>query len=274
MQGESRRIPQRELSDASALKGAWVAIRNRRQEIRWGWRATVGRVLALVTAEALAACNQMPSYCYRMTLSRSALLMAAVAVALCGCERGGSRAGDGIPALVEKMASAPIAADGRIHYRAAGRFSVKSDTAFCTFSPGGFGEQLNAALIRMGQNPYYAGSVRTHQAQISEMCIPNRSVFINAVETPNRQGGRYKMIFAVWQGDAAWVGAIERLNGVRPEFESSRPFRDGLPPLTPWAQDGRDREDRDYRVNLSTERDMADLSQEALNQILNIRNAR
>jgi hypothetical protein len=45
-----------------------VAIRDRRRGIRAGWRAAVGRALALVSAGALAACNQMPSYRYRMTV--------------------------------------------------------------------------------------------------------------------------------------------------------------------------------------------------------------
>ena len=73
---------------------------------------------------------------------------------------------------------------------------------------------------------------------------------------------------AVWQGDAAWAGAIERLNGVRPEYESARPFRDGMPPLTPWAREAREREDKDHRAKLSVERDMTDLSQAVLNRIV------
>ena len=203
----------------------------------------------------------------RATLLLQGVLAAAI---LQGCERGGSGTEAGIPALVEKMANAPILADGRIHARSAGRFSIEPDTAFCTFRPGYSldSEQLDAALRQLGQNPIRDGAYRTHQAGVSKQCIPNRSVFIKATQTANRQGRPYKLTFAVWQGDAAWIGAIERPNGVRSEYESARPFRDGMPPLTPMARDNRDREDADHRAKLSIDRDMVDLSQAVLNRIV------
>jgi hypothetical protein len=175
-----------------------------------------------------------------------------------------------VPEFVQQMMDADFPADGRGHVRVRGKFRIDPTTAFCTFRPGYSldAEQLNAALRQMGQNPYYEGGSRTHPANGSRYCIPGRSVFVRAVPTANRQGGPYKLILAVWQGDAAWTGAIERLNGTRPGFESARPFRDGMPPLTPWARRGFEREDRDHRAELSIRRDMVDLSQAALNRIV------
>ena len=162
----------------------------------------------------------------RARLAAFPLFGVVAALVLQGCgDRKVNRAQ--VPEFVQRMMDADFPPDGHGHVRVRGRFRIDPTTAFCTFRPG-YGldtEQLNAALRRMGQNPIYEGAYRTHQANISRECIPGRSVFIRAVPTANRQGGPYKLIVAVWQGDAAWTGAIERLNGVRPGFE----FRPAVP---------------------------------------------
>jgi len=205
-------------------------------------------------------------------MRRLALLMigGSATMGLHGCkDRQDDRAQ--IPQFVQQMMDSDFPADGHGHARARGKFRIDPATPFCTFWPG-YGldtEQLNAALRQMGQNPIYAGGYRTtYQANVSRECIPGRSVFIKAIATANRQGGPYKLILTVWQGEAAWTGAIERLNGARPEFEFARPFRDGMPPLTPWARQGFEREDREHRAELSIRRDMSDLSRAVLNRIL------
>lgn len=209
-----------------------------------------------------------------MTLSSVLAAPIVLAFLLVACDRGSASRDQvssvQVPDFVQHMMDADFPADGQVHAQARGRFRIDPTTAFCTFRPG-YGletELLNATLRRMGQNTPHEGVYREYQANVSRECVPGRSVFIRAVPTSNRQGGPYKLVLAVWQGDAAWTGAIERLNGVRPEFESARPFRDGMPPLTPWARQGREREDRNHRAELSIRRDMVDLSQAVLNRIV------
>lgn len=126
-----------------------------------------------------------------------------------------------VPEFVQRMIDVDFPADGRVHARVRGRFRIEPTTAFCTFRPG-YGldtELLNATLRQMGQNTAHEGVYRMHQANVSRECIPGRSVFIRAVPTANRQGRPYRVVLAVWQGDAACVGAIERSDGRRPGVE-------------------------------------------------------
>jgi hypothetical protein len=202
---------------------------------------------------------------HSMWFARIGAVVAAVAVLatifLGGDERQPNRVP--VPEFVRQMMSVDFPADGRMHVQARGRFRIGPTTALCTFRPG-YGldtPQLIETLTRMGQQ------YRNGQAGVSQRCLQGQPVFVLARPENNRLNGPYKVIVAVWQGNAVWMGAIERLNGVRPEFESARPFRDGLPPLTPWARTNFDREVRDYRAGLSVERDISDLSRAVLARI-------
>lgn len=143
------------------------------------------------------------------------MLGAVAAPVLQGCADRGVQ----VPDFVQEMMDADFPADGQVHSQARGRFRIEPATAFCTFRTGHYvpTELLNERLRQIGQNPMHGGSLRTtYQANVSKECFSGRSVFMRAVSTPNQQGRPYRVVLAVWQGDSACVGAIERSDGRRP----------------------------------------------------------
>jgi len=123
---------------------------------------------------------------------------------------------DQIPDFVQQMMDADFPADGRIYAWARGNIPVEPASKFCTFRPGWSlnREALDAWLGQMGQS-HSNERIQGH-AGIDRDCIPGQSIFIRAVPADNREGRPYKMVLAVWRGEAACVAAIERLDGRRP----------------------------------------------------------
>lgn len=142
-----------------------------------------------------------------------ALSVAMAASLLQGCA---DRQEAEVPDFVQQMIDADFPADGRIHAWARGNIPVEPATRFCTFWPGYIlnHEQLEARLRQMGQS-HSLDRIQGH-AGVDRDCIPGQSVFIRAVPADNRQGRPYKMVLAVWRGEAACVAAIERADGRRP----------------------------------------------------------
>jgi|KBSSwiS6_1023812.scaffolds.fasta_scaffold32128_2 hypothetical protein len=179
------------------------------------------------------------------------------AIVLMGC----SRTPD-VPDSVQKMMEAEIPADGQIHVRSRRRIIIRQETPTCYFSDG-FIVDSGDLFRALGQRRTLDGASRFRPVDRESQCsIQPDTVYMKGDELPNSRGGRYKLMLAVWQGDqerggAAWVGGIERPDGVRPDSRELQAFRDGLPSPS-WA---RESEDRDYRIGVSVERDVNDLSE-------------
>jgi len=180
------------------------------------------------------------------------------AIVLMGC----SRTPD-VPDSVQKMMEAEIPADGQIHVRSRRRIIIRQETPTCYFSDG-FIVDSGDLFRALGQRRTLdTGTGRLQPVDSESQCsIEPTTVFMRGVKLPNRQGTPYKLVLTVWQGDqerggAAWVGGIERPDGVRPDSRELQAFRDGLPSPS-WA---RESEDRDYRIGVSVERDVNDLSE-------------
>src|SRR4051812_45233860 len=105
------------------------------------------------------------------------LLMAAIAMALCGCDRDGGTIRDGtsserVPASVQTRINGDFPADGRIHVQPRGRFRVEPTTLFCAAPSvvdrkieksgiSGVGlPGISDALEARGQSPYLNGTSR------------------------------------------------------------------------------------------------------------------
>jgi len=157
---------------------------------------------------------------------------------------------------------AEIPADGQIHVRSRRRIIIRQETPTCYFSDG-FIVDSGDLFRALGQRRTLDGASRFRPVDRESQCsIQPDTVYMKGDELPNSRGGRYKLMLAVWQGDqerggAAWVGGIERPDGVRPDSRELQAFRDGLPSPS-WA---RESEDRDYRIGVSVERDVNDLSE-------------
>lgn len=139
------------------------------------------------------------------------IFVAFAAIALAGCDQRGA---DRVPApqFVQQMMSADFPADGQVHVQARGTFQITSTTAICTFRPGWglYWRQAMEAFPNMRQQ------YRNGQAGVGDECIQGQPIFVLARPENNRLDTPYKVILAVWQGDAACVAGIERTDGVRP----------------------------------------------------------
>jgi len=147
-------------------------------------------------------------------------------------EDGRTDASAQVPPIIHKMMAETIPADGRIHLiYEKGSFEINPTTRFCTFRPGyGLdGRQLRDTLQELGQSEYLDGTSRT-SCQIRGGAggpgldeLKMGTVVVRMEKAPNRRGKPYKLVLAVWQGrpaagDAVWIAAIERLNGLRDEY--------------------------------------------------------
>jgi hypothetical protein len=186
-----------------------------------------------------------------MTRAKLALtiLVALAAISLAGCDR---RAVDPttVPEFVQQMMSVDFPADGQVHVQARGTFRVNSTTAICTFRPG-WGldwRQADEAFPNMRQQ------YRNGQAGLGDECIQGQPIFVLARPENNRLGSAYKIILAVWQGDAACVAGVERTDGVRP----------GVIVRVPDAPFVSGRIMDEHRQNDSIAGDVADLSRVCL----------
>ena len=186
------------------------------------------------------------------------------AIALTGCSTKPA-----VPDTVQKMMDAEIPADGKIHVQRLRQIIIKPVTDVCDMwlaAPESaryryFGINSDDLFRPLGQSSTGDGGDRQISAK-AKVCADPTSVVIYGLKTSNRDGAPYKLVLAVWQGDqerggAAWVGGIERSDGVRPDSRELLPFRDGLPSPS-WA---REKEDREYRIGVSVERDVHDLSE-------------
>jgi hypothetical protein len=140
------------------------------------------------------------------------------------------------PTAVQKMLDAEFPADGRIHVQSRGRFELKPETFFCVHRPGSGldGGLVRQALASVGQSDYWNGAPRANGRfgeKASSRCDAKRTgnpIFVHGIDAPNRTGKPYRLTLAIWQGDAAWVGVVERTDGPRPDaLAQNVPVNDG-----------------------------------------------
>jgi len=166
-----------------------------------------------------------------------------------------------VPDVVQNMMDTEIPADRQIHIQNLGKVLIRQQTPTCYFSGGLLIDQVRF-FIALGQGYSLNGAARLQPYDIEGRCsVQSDTVFFQGVEFPNRQGVPYRLVLAVWQGDpahggGAWVGSIERADGVRDDRRGWRPFRDGITLKPSWMIR---RENRAYAIGESITADLEDL---------------
>jgi hypothetical protein len=159
---------------------------------------------------------------------RGGLLIAAMAVALCGCDRNGRGthdrvAGAHVPPSVQALIDAEFPVDGQFRVRSQGRLKVKPKTSVCRIRA-----TIDPGLKRAAPAFYGPGIEGVDNGYLNEdlngqACINDGDNIISYwLLVKNRTNRPYKLIFSAWQGDPAqggalWVGGVERSEGWRPD---------------------------------------------------------
>lgn len=138
-----------------------------------------------------------------------------------------------VPAFVQTMIDSDFPADGEVHVERRGKFAIRPSTLFCSYPSlvdGSLREKringvglvgLSQLLEAHGQDANYQGTRR--QGRVDRRHCPAESghVMEYGLARLNRHGEPYRVVLALWQGDSAWVGRVERVRGgVRPEIHN------------------------------------------------------
>ncbi|MEJ7928300.1 hypothetical protein WG908_16250 [Sphingobium sp. AN641] len=127
--------------------------------------------------------------------------------------------GTSTPSFVQSLAKQDFPADSKIHILNLGTFKIKPDTIFCTLRETTFplnGSQVRNALAMLKQSEHWQGMSRINALAGGKECGDRSAIFVYGRIEPNRRGMPYRVTLEVWQGQAAWIGRIERLNGRAP----------------------------------------------------------
>jgi hypothetical protein len=125
-----------------------------------------------------------------------------------------------VPTAVQKFVDVEFPLDGEVHVQTRGRFKIEPETLFCghssstdkemrDFGVTGVGLVEIPSLLRsIGQSADLNGTIR--QREIGQRGCEKISTNIQfkGYAYLNRNRRPYKLIQAVWQGDAIWVGSI------------------------------------------------------------------
>jgi hypothetical protein len=164
---------------------------------------------------------------------RSALALAVLALAAC---RPGPEA-NAYDRYARDWLARPLPADGRMHIQHRGQFVLTPKTIICTdrVGPGLYTDVVAEAVRAVDPRDVLdraQGMVGENAAQTTPGCDPDiphdDRIFVRGGERVDDPG--YRIWIAVWQGDAVWVGRIERPDGLRPDAEvrpGAIPVNDG-----------------------------------------------
>jgi hypothetical protein len=167
-----------------------------------------------------------------------------------------------IPVQVQSIIDASVPLDGRVYISSKNRILISPTTVVCSV-PADFGVSSALLFGALGQSPSNrSGSDRQYQSD-DPQCKKQGSVMILGKQLLNRKGSQYKLILAVWQYDALWVGAIERSDGIRNDQRKNQPFRDGLPPPAFIKRS----QDKRFQISESIKLDGYDLSTNFINSL-------
>lgn len=164
---------------------------------------------------------------------RNAVMLAVLALAAC---RPGPDA-NAYDRYARDWLARPMPADGRIYVQHRGQFVLTPKTIICTdrVGPGLYPDVVGEAVRAV--DPHDAlnraqGTVGENAAQTTSGCDPgiphDDRIFVRGGERVDDPC--YRIWIAVWQGDAVWVGRIERPDGLRPDAEvrpGAIPVNDG-----------------------------------------------
>jgi hypothetical protein len=127
-----------------------------------------------------------------------------------------------VPKAIQKIATAPFSADGKVHVLASeGQIVIKPDTPTCYF-PDGFSVDNSRLFDALKQPNHFKGSGRIQPAAKGSCKFTKDVVLFNGLRTIN-SNGYSKFVLSVWQGSvstsegAYWVGGLERTEGVNPK---------------------------------------------------------
>jgi hypothetical protein len=164
---------------------------------------------------------------------RNAVMLAVLTLAAC---RPGPDA-NAYDRYARDWLARPMPADGRIYVQHRGQFVLTPKTIICTYRTGlGFDYGVShAALGAVGPRDDLDraqarfGEERKDTSPECDPSTPNRDrIFVRGEESVDDPS--YRIWIAAWQGDALWVGRIERPDGLRPDAEvrpGAIPVNDG-----------------------------------------------
>ena len=149
--------------------------------------------------------------------STQILLCVFASMVAAGCQK------DPVPVDIRKMAAVEFPDDNKIHVQSLGRITISPKTEICHFrdSFGMDGAILRKVLADNGQSPNLpSGRIRTNGViGVSPECEQADTVNFYGYQATNRNGEPYKLVYLIWQKSAAWIGIIERKDGVRPGLD-------------------------------------------------------
>jgi hypothetical protein len=160
-----------------------------------------------------------------------AILMIGFSLSGCGsgAEDGSAQPPVVIPSFVQKMVDADFAADGQIHVQSVGKFEIKPTSMQCIADPEIADSlvKLNVHFVRVRMDDIYKNLGQSNQlenfnaryGQLNVNCTDDGTNQVSRWILRNGHNDKpYKLILAVWQGDVAWVGGVERFDGRRTDI--------------------------------------------------------
>lgn len=142
---------------------------------------------------------------------------------LAGCESEADKQQSAVPEKVKTMIAADFPADGQIHIQRRGKIRISSDTTVCHLD-----RDFWIGLYAPAGNSAATPDGRPQKSVAEPECKSDpKAVFIDGLKFKNRIGKPYKLVLAVWQGDAVWIGGVERIGGPRSDsYVGSLPVND------------------------------------------------
>ncbi|HYP07380.1 MAG TPA: hypothetical protein VER03_14200, partial [Bryobacteraceae bacterium] len=135
-----------------------------------------------------------------------------------------------VPPSVLKMVDASPPVENEVHVQRRGQLAVGSETLFCAIDPDvapdlrkngikGTGLVGLSELLQKWELPVNVdGSHRQRPADAKICPRSGNPIMSKGYALLNRGGKPYRLVMAFWQGEAVWVGTIERTGeGAEPE---------------------------------------------------------
>lgn len=165
-----------------------------------------------------------------------------------------------VPAFVQELIDADFPADGEIHEQSVGEIMILPDTSVC-YSPDGFAVDSSKLFGALGQKKNVLSGSRLRPALDGQCSFGGDTVLMKGFRSDNREGTPYRLTLAVWQGNAAWIGSVERQVGkLHPRYQphdySEEPEFLDTKPRAPPSMDER----LEFAVSSSIHLDASDLS--------------
>jgi len=186
---------------------------------------------------------------------------------LTSCDQG-ERAS--YPPTVQALLQVSYPADGQFHIQQKGDFAITPETFLCRPWKGwGLDPlEIKRAIAARAQSDRLNGELRTDGIfgkQSSPGCrgsLSSGAIFADGRIAPKRRNVPYKITLVVWQRDAAWVGVIERPDGLRSDAVPG-PIAPNDGPTTITRADL----ERESRMDASRQMDIADLSRKFFSSV-------